>query len=130
MKEKEKTLQIFNFSHSLINTELLSLLGNKYHGALPFSWEFTTEIESSDVILWDGVITPKNNRYVEKLLSESRSGKILLLLGESRTLFQEQPGIKLLNIDHLNIVELPGWNALPEEILSSFYTCYKKLKNV
>lgn len=130
MKEKINTLKIFNFSHPLITTEILSLNGDKFNKTLPFSWEITSDYASSDVVLWDGVITVKNAEAVEKMIDDVKSGKVLLLIGESLTLLKDHPMVKLQNTENLNCVELFGWNILPEEILAAFETCHKKLKHV
>jgi len=130
MKEKKTILKLFNFSHPLINTEVLSLMGNKYVETLPFNWQLTSDYNSAHILLWDGVITPKNRLVVEKMMTDLKSNKILLLIGESMTLLRDHPVIKLLNIENLNYVELPGWSILPEEILAAIETCYKKLENV
>lgn len=129
MKEKQRTLRIFNFSNPLSNTEILSVLGDKFKNALPFKWEFISDYKSADVIMWDGVITPKNKYYVEKIISDSNQ-KIILLVGESVTLLKESPVARLVEMDRSNIVELFGWTLIPEEILAAFQTCYQKLNYV
>ncbi len=130
MKQTTAVIKIFNFSHPLMTTEVLSLLGDKYVSSLPFSWEFSKDYDQSDIVMWDGVMTPKNNDIVEKILGDVKSGKVLLLLGESQTLHKDRPGVKILNTENLNMVELPGWSLLPEELLAAIETCYKKLKHV
>jgi hypothetical protein len=55
---------------------------------------------------------------------------VLLLLGESQTLHKERQGVKILNTENLNVVELSSWSVLPEEILGALEDCYKKLKHV
>lgn len=130
MKEKIRLLKIFNFSHPLMNTEVLSLLGDKYRETLPFQLELSSDYNSSDVILWDGVMTPRNHKIVEKILRDVKTGKVLLLIGESLTLFKDHALVRSLSTENLNCVELPGWNLLPEEILMALETCYKKSKHV
>jgi hypothetical protein len=129
-KDKKSILNIFNFSHPLMNTEIFSLLGSKYSHSLPFEWCLTSDYHEAQVILWDGVITFKNKIFIEKIVADAKSGKILLLIGESWTLLKDHPLIKILDFDHLNYVNLPGWNVLPEEILAALETCFKKLENV
>lgn len=130
MKDKNQTLKIFNFSHPLMQTEVFSLLGDKYKDTLSFKWEITNDYAASDVVLWDGVITVKNKEAVEKVIDDIKSGKVLFLLGESETLFKNHPMVKLQNTENLNCVARFGWNILPEEILSALETCYKKSKHV
>jgi Ni,Fe-hydrogenase III small subunit len=129
-KDKKNVLNIFNFSHPLMNTEVFSILGNKYADTLQFQWQLTSDYLKADVILWDGVINPKNQSYVEKIMSDIKAGKVLLLIGESLTLLKVHPAIRLLDLEKINCVELLGWNVLPEEILIALETCYKKLENV
>lgn len=130
MKQKIESIKIFNFSHPLVVTEVFSLLGDKFSHGLPFSWELSKNYNESEIILWDGVMTPKNQKVVDKILSDVKTGKVLLLIGESQTLHKERPGMKLLNTENLNMVELSSWSVLPEEILGALETCYKKLKHV
>lgn len=130
MKEKTEPLRIYNFSHPLMATEMLSLLGDKYSDTLSFPWEFTQDYQRSDIVLWDGVLTIKNEESVSKVLEHVRSGKVLLLVGESMTLLKDHPMVKLADTSGLNVVEVPGWNILPEEILSAFESCHKKLNHV
>ena len=68
--------------------------------------------------------------FVEKIINDTKSDKILLLIGESCTLLKDHSVIKLLDFENLNYVNLPGWNVLPEEVLAALETCHKKLKNV
>lgn len=130
MKQTTTVTKVFNFSHPLMTTEMLSLLGDKYANCLPFLWEISNDYDQSDIVLWDGIMTPKNNEVVEKILNDVKSGKVLLLLGDSQTLHKNRPGIKILNTENLNIVELSGWSILPEELLAAIENCYKKLKHV
>jgi hypothetical protein len=130
MKQKIELIKVFNFSHPLMATEVLSVLGDKFSGSLPFEWELSKDYSSSDIVLWDGVITAKNQKIVDKILGDIKSGKVLLLVGESQTLLKQHPWIKTLNTENLNLVELSSWSVLPEEILGALENCYKKLKHV
>jgi Ni,Fe-hydrogenase III small subunit len=130
MSDKPVPLRIYNFSHPLIATEILSLQGDKYNKSLPFSWTMTDDFSSADVIAWDGVITPKNQAMVRTLVDSFQSGKILLLLGESMTLMRDHPLVSMIDLTNLNYIELAGWSVLPEEILAAFEACREKLQNV
>jgi Ni,Fe-hydrogenase III small subunit len=130
MNKTPTLLKLFNFSHPLMETELLSLAGDKYSHALPFSFEFVEDFKDSDVILWDGVITAKNTKAVETILNGIGPDRILMLIGESFTLFHEHPLVQLVDSKNLNVLELPGWSVLPEEIIVKLEECFKKLKNV
>lgn len=130
MKEKPVPLRIFNFSHPLMHTEWVTLIGDKYHRILPFEWEMVKDLASAQVITWDGVITPKNQSLVDEILATLKDNKILLLMGESMTLLKNHPMVKILDPKDLNFVEVAGWNILPEEILAALESCHQKLNHV
>lgn len=129
MKEKEKKLKIYNFSNPLMNTELLSVLGDKFSRTLSFEIEYVREPETADVILWDGIMGPRA-AHLERLLKCLKEGKALFLLGESQTLFKGHPVVKEFELDAANVVEAAGWSLLPEEIIARFEACYQKLNHV
>ncbi len=130
MKEKPVPLRIFNFSHPLMHTEWLTLIGDKYHRTLPFEWEMVKDLASAQVITWDGVMTPKNQFVIDELLAALKENKILLLMGESMTLLKNHPIVKILDPKDLNFIEVAGWNILPEEILAALESCHQKLNHV
>ncbi len=127
MEIKTQPLKIYLFSGPLLSTEWPSLLGDKYVHALKFSWEFVNVPEEADVIVWDGVISPKLSIYADRVMSRLQVGKVLLLTGEARTLYENHPFVKLLQLDQLRYVEVPGWSVLPEELLEAMTSCYQKL---
>lgn len=128
--KKNHILKVYSFSHPLMFTEMFSLAGDKFRDSLPFHWELTNDYSSSDVVIWDGVVTMKNAETVKRVIEDVKIGKVLLLLGESQTLFKNNPLVEIKNTENLNCVELFGWNILPEEILMALESCYKKLKHV
>jgi hypothetical protein len=130
MKEKPAPLRIFNFSHPLMHTEWLTLVGDKYHRTLPFEWEMVKDLSLAQVITWDGVISPKNQPVVNELLEALKGNKILLLIGESMTLLKNHPIVTLLDPKDLKFIEVSGWNVLPEEILAVLESCHQKLNHV
>lgn len=130
MKEEAKVLKIFQLSHPLMTTEWLSILGDKYQKALPFNWMMVTDVKEADVVVWDGVITPKSAPLVGPLVEEFKQNKILLLVGESMTSLRNHPLVKLAGLDDLRFVEISGWSILPEEILGAIEVCHQKLTNV
>lgn len=130
MKEKVAPLKIYNFSHPLMNTEWLSIQSDKFSRALSFEWEMVSDYAASEIVVWDGVITPKNSEIVSRMFSDFKETKVLLLLGESMTLLRNHPIVKMLNPTGLRYVEVAGWNILPEEILSALELCREKLKHV
>jgi len=130
MKEKLPALKIFNFSHPLMNTEMFSVVSDKYSSSLPFEWTLVTDYSSAEVVVWDGVITPKNESVVSRMIEDFRTSKILLLTGVAQTLLKNHPLVKIVGLEGLNYVEVPGWNVLPEEILAAIEICHQKLKHV
>ncbi len=130
MKEKPTPLKIFNFSHPLIHTEWMTLMGDKYHRTLSFEWEMVNDIESAAIVTWDGIVTPRNRELVEKMLTQLSGNKILLLIGESMTLLKNHPVVQSFETHELKIIEVPGWSLLPEEILGALETCHQKLNHV
>lgn len=130
MKEKPIPLRIYNFSHPLMHTEWLTLVGDKYHRTLPFEWEMVKDLASAQVITWDGVMTPKNQPVVDEVMASLKENKILLLMGESMTLLKNHPIVKILEPKDLKFVEVAGWNILPEEILAALESCHQKLNHV
>lgn len=130
MNENKQLLKIFNLGHPLLVTESFSILGDKFLHALPFDFEYVQDMSSADVIIWDGILTPKNHDLVQVILEEMKKSKVLLLLGESMTLFKNHPVVKMFDPTNLNYVEVPGWNVLPEELLAALELCYQKLQNV
>ena len=130
MKEKVAPLKIYHFSHPLMTTEWLSIQSDKFSRTLPFEWEIVNDYASAEIVVWDGVITPKNEEITSAMFKDFKESKVLLLLGESMTLLRNHPIVHMLNPEGLRYVELAGWNILPEEILSALELCREKLKNV
>ncbi len=130
MKDKIAPLKIFNFSHPLLMTEWLSVQSDKFSRSLSFSWEIVSDYASAEVVIWDGVITPKNEEIVNKMFTDFKEAKVLLLFGESMTLLRNHPTVKMLNPEGLRYVELAGWNVLPEEILSALEQCRERIAHV
>ena len=130
MKDKVSPIKIYNFSHPLMNTEFYSVISDKFSRALPFSWEITNDYSSSDVVVWDGVITPKNASLIRSMIEDFKTTKILLLMGESMTLLKNHPIVQMVNLEGLKVVEVPGWNILPEEILSAIELCRERMTHV
>lgn len=124
------TLAIYQVSHPFMMTESFSLLGDKYLHALSFSVIFVDKMEEADVIIWDGVITPKNHVLAERILEEMKKTKVLLLLNDSMTLLKNHRIVKMFDPINLNYVELTGWSVVPEEFLSALKLCHQKLINV
>lgn len=130
MKEKNKRLSLFNFTSSIKDTEIFTLLGDKYFRALPFELEFSSHYEKADVIIWDGIETPKNKKYVERILDDVTRGKCLIVTGASYTLKNEGMALQNLDSKKYRYFELPGWNILPEQLLKALEDCHQKARHV
>ena len=128
MNKDRSTLKVYCLSHPLFDTEWLSLLGDKYVGSMSFDLELVDDILTAEVVVWDGIITPKNTFYIKPMLEKIRSSKVLLLQGEMRSLFVGHPFLKLVNLENMNYVELPGLTVLPEELLGALEQCHQKLR--
>lgn len=129
MKEKSKKLKFYNFSHPLLDTEILSLLGDKYISALPFSLELSQNYDECDVVLWDGLISPRRNSFLERVLRDVREKKLLLLLANSDSLFRDHPIVSIVEYQD-RVVKVGGMGLLPEDILDAFEKCFQKLNHV
>lgn len=129
MDKNTRALKIFLFSQPLLTTEWPALMGNKYARALSFPWEFTDSIENADVIAWDGVVSEKMKLYQDNIIDRLKSGAVLLLQGDARTLFENHPFVSLITLDQLRYVELSGWSVLPEELLAALVSCHQKMMN-
>lgn len=123
--KQNQSLKVYNFSHLLLHTEVTAILGDKFIQSLPIFWEITSDIEKSNVIIWDGLITTKNKVFVDKVIEEIKKGRVLLLLRDNA-----RNVARSVNLEGLNYVELSSWSALPEEILLALNECHKKLSNV
>lgn len=129
--KKATPLRIFSFTHSLVETEFPCLLGDKFVHALSIPWEMTSSISEANVIAWDGIITPKNNSYVQKIKTLLEEGRILLLLPNQWTIFNASSPVKIFDTREVQgIVELNGAGPVPEEILMGLKTCYEKINHV
>lgn len=127
MKEEIKPLKVFSLSSFLTSTEIFSLLGNKYAGSLPFKIELTNDWEVSNLVLWDGIITQKNQSSVSKIMETLGPSRRVLLLSDSRSLWMNHPQVKMAELNPEFFDELNSWTVLPEEILYAFENSYKKL---
>ena len=121
----KENLTIFNYSHSMLETEILSLFGHKYLHAFPFNLKLTLSMENADIIMWDGVCTLKNKRVIERMLNLASKDKFLIILGETQVthspLFNDYPEVRK--------VDISGRVLLPEEILQVIEETYQKLKH-
>ncbi|WP_408099098.1 hypothetical protein ACJVC5_09315 [Peredibacter sp. HCB2-198] len=130
MKETAKVLKIYQLSNPLLNTEWLSILGDKYQKTLSFEWSLTNDINEAEIVVWDGVISSKSGSILAPLIEEFKEKKVLLLVGESVTSLRNHPMVNLVSLDELRYVEISGWGVLPEEVLGALEVCHQKLTHV
>jgi hypothetical protein len=130
MAQKKAVLKIFSLGHPLVTTEWRSILGDKYCHALPFDYVISDKMEDATVIAWDGVISLKQRRILPEIEAQLKKGKILLMMGESQTLFQDYQIVKIFNSPEIATIQLTGWSVLPEEILAALEACFQKIAHV
>jgi hypothetical protein len=131
MGQKRFVLKIYSLAHPLMTTEWRSILGDKYCHALPFDYEITDSLKEASVIAWDGIISLKQRRNLPEIETQLRKGKVLLMLGESQTLFQDHSLVSIFSsASDISTIRLTGWSVLPEEILAAFEACYQKIIHV
>jgi Ni,Fe-hydrogenase III small subunit len=128
MSAKIKTLTIYNLNNPLFRTEWVSLLGDKYFKALGFEIVLTDKLEGADIIVWDGLISPKMSRLLPGFLSKIKAERYLILVGEG---ISHNDYISSFEAGKLtNIIHIPGWSALPEKLLELLNYLSQKQKNV
>jgi hypothetical protein len=130
MSNKKTVLKIYSLGHPLSNTEWWSILGDKYCHALPFDYEVTNSLEDASIVAWDGIITLKQIGNLQTLESQLQRGKVLLIIGEAQSLYQNHPMIKFFDSSEIATIRLNGWSVLPEELLAALEACFQKIVHV
>jgi hypothetical protein len=129
MNNKE-VFKIFSLNQPFISSEWRAVLGDKYRHALPFEILLTDNIFDAQVIAWDGVISLKLKRLLPEIMNLLNQGKVVLHMGESRTLLKNHEFVEFMDFSNYKIVELTGWSVLPEDILAALEQCHQKFNNV
>lgn len=122
---EKSTLNIFCLGGPLLSTEWVSLLGDKYRSHMDFEPVIVSEAGEADVVVWDGVLTPKSSMIITEFLEKLSEKTTLLITGEAKTLFLDHPFVKL-HPKMLDAVYLPPSRMLPEEILEALAECRMK----
>lgn len=130
MDKNKFSLKIHCLWQPLPYPEWSSIIGDKYCHALPFEIILTDKLDDAAIVVWDGIIPLKMERLFPEVEDQLKKGKILILTGESPTLFKNHPDIRLYQPSEVAVIEIPGWPVLPEEILAALETCYQKIVNV
>ncbi len=119
---EKNTLNIYCLGGPLLSTEWASIMGDKYREHLSFEPVLVASPDEAQVIVWDGLTTPKSHNTITDLLDRVGEKTVFLLTGEAATLFQDHPFIRF-NTRNLASVFLPPSKVLPEEILESLELC-------
>jgi Ni,Fe-hydrogenase III small subunit len=126
----EKTaLNIYCLGGPLLSTEWASIMGDKYREHLSFEPVLVATPDEAQVIVWDGVVTPKSHQAINELLDRVSEKTVFLLTGEASTLFLDHPFLQM-NSRKLLSVFLPPSKVLPEEILESLELCRSRSGHV
>jgi Ni,Fe-hydrogenase III small subunit len=125
----KNALNIYCLGGPLLSTELASIMGDKYREHLSFEPVLVATPDEAQVIVWDGVITPKSQQAITELLDRVGEKTVFLLTGEASTFFLDHPFIRL-NTRKLQSVFLPPSKVLPEEILESLELCRSRSGHV
>jgi Ni,Fe-hydrogenase III small subunit len=123
-------MKIHLLSHPMLATEWLSLAGDKYRHLPDIEWELCDSPEDADVLVWDGIVSPKGSLPAEKVQELLKQNKVLLLQGEARTIMASHDYLKLFDTTEIKCVELPGWSELPETLAEALKQCHQKLTHV
>ncbi|MES2529154.1 MAG: hypothetical protein V4598_18860 [Bdellovibrionota bacterium] len=121
---EKNTLNIYCLGGPLLSTEWTSIMGDKYREHLNFEPVLVASPDEAQIIVWDGVMTPKSHHSITKLIDRVGDKTVFLLTGEATTLLQDHPFIRF-NTRKLSSVFLPPSKVLPEEILESLQECRK-----
>ncbi len=122
----EKTsLNIYCLGGPLLSTEWASIMGDKYRNHMSFEPALVSSPDLAQVVVWDGVLTPKSTPIIQEFLDRLSDKTVLLITGEASTLFHDHPFVKLQSKIN-DAVFLPPSRVLPEEILEALDECRRK----
>lgn len=126
---KKSILKIFCLGGPLLATEWTSIMGDKYREHMSFEPVIVGNPEEAQVVVWDGVLTPKSSPVINEFLDKISVNTVLLITGEGPTFFQDHPFVKLRS-QLESAVFLPPSRVLPEEILEALDECRKRAPHV
>ena len=124
---EKNTLNVYCLGGPMLSTEWASIMGDKYRAHFDFEPVIVQTPETANVIVWDGVMTPKSTPVINDILSQIKDDVVFLITGEGRTFFQDHPFVKLADVS-ASVVFLPPSRVLPEELLEGLDQC-RKLKS-
>lgn len=123
------TLKFYCLGGPLAATEWWSITGDKYRDYKGLHPVMVPSPEEAEVIIWDGVMTPKSASPINELLTRLSSKAVFLITGEAATFHRDHPFVR---IDHRDLpaVFLPPSRVLPEELLDALEECRKRRDHV
>ncbi len=125
----KNALNIYCLGGPHLSTEWMSIMGDKYRGHCSFEPVLVSTPEDAEVVVWDGILTPKNSRIIQELLDRLSDKVVFLISGEASTFHLDHPFVRL-NSRELPTVFLSPSKTLPEEILDALQECRKKASHV
>lgn len=123
---EKPTLNIYLLSGPALSTEWPGIMGDKFRTHGEFTPVLVTSPEKAQVVVWDGVLTPKFAGVFTDFLASLRKGAVFLVTGEAGTLLENHPFVKLSGVER-PCVFLPPSQTLPEEILEALSECRRKI---
>ncbi len=126
---ESNTLSLYCLGGPQLSTEWQSLMGDKYRTHLDFEPVLVCSPENAQVIIWDGVITPKSSTILLELFEKLSEKTVFLITGEAQTFLADHPFVRFSSL-MARAVHLPPSRVLPEELLDALSECRKRLVNV
>jgi hypothetical protein len=126
---EKSNLNIYCLGGPFLSTEWPSIMGDKYRDHMNFRPVIVSSPEEAQVVVWDGVLTPKSSALINDFLEGLSEKTVLLITGEAATLFSDHPYVKL-QTKMKDAVHLPPSRVLPEEILEVLDECHRKVTHV
>ncbi len=126
---EKSILNIYCLGGPLLSTEWASIMGDKYREHMSFEPVIVSSPDVAQIVVWDGVMTPKSTPVINEFLEKISDKTVLLITGEASTLFLDHPFVKL-QTKVKDAVFLPPSRVLPEEILEALDECLRKVTHV
>lgn len=123
------TLKFYCLGGPHSSTEWWSITGDKYRDYKGLNPVMVTAPEEAEIIIWDGIISPKSAAHINELLDNIAGSVVFLMTGEAATFHRDYPVVKINNRD-LPAVFLPPSRVLPEELLEALDECRKRRNHV
>lgn len=112
-----------------LSTEWASILSDKYRDYKGLSPVMVSRPEDAEIIVWDGILTPKSSPHIKELIAKASPGTVMLITGEASTFHRDHPFVRISDVD-FPAVFLPPSRVLPEELLEALDECRKRKAHV